>query len=163
MAQSVTTPCDPRDSSRQGPLSVHGILQAGILEWVAMPSSKGSSQPRDWTCIFCVSCTGRQFFITVPPGKLQYGPFASAANTQFCCCTMKAASNKCTQMHMAVFQRLLFTQTGSQPLGPCQPLPYSMELLVIFPPSRRKSPPENWLNSQPTEKKIKGWGWYCSG
>ena len=29
-------------------LSVHGILQARILEWVAMPSSRGSSQPRDW-------------------------------------------------------------------------------------------------------------------
>ena len=33
-----------------------GILQAGILEWVAMPSSRGSSQPGDWTH---VSCTGR--------------------------------------------------------------------------------------------------------
>ena len=35
----------------QGPpgSSVHGIIQAGILEWVAMPSSRGSSQPRDWT------------------------------------------------------------------------------------------------------------------
>jgi len=31
--------------------SVHGILQARILEWVAMPSSRGSSWPRDWTCI----------------------------------------------------------------------------------------------------------------
>ena len=29
--------------------SVHGILQARILEWIAMPSSRGSSQPRDWT------------------------------------------------------------------------------------------------------------------
>ena len=29
--------------------SVRGILQARILEWVAMPSSRGSSQPRDWT------------------------------------------------------------------------------------------------------------------
>ena len=34
--------------------SVHGILQARILEWVAMPSSKGSSQPRDRTCISCI-------------------------------------------------------------------------------------------------------------
>ena len=31
--------------------SVHGILQAKILEWVAMPFSKVSSQPRDQTCI----------------------------------------------------------------------------------------------------------------
>ena len=40
--------------------SVHGILQARILEWVAMPSSRGSSQPRDWTWISCIA--GR-FFI----------------------------------------------------------------------------------------------------
>ena len=37
--------------------SVHGILQARILEWVAISSSRGSSQPRDSTC---VSCIGRQ-------------------------------------------------------------------------------------------------------
>ena len=40
--------------------SVHGILQERILEWVAMPSSRGSSRPRDWTCVSCVSCTGTQ-------------------------------------------------------------------------------------------------------
>ena len=39
--------------------SVRGILQARILEWVAMPSSRGSSQPRDRTCIFYVSYIGR--------------------------------------------------------------------------------------------------------
>ena len=37
--------------------SVHGILQARILEWIAISSSRGSSQPRDWTCVFCI---GRQ-------------------------------------------------------------------------------------------------------
>ena len=36
-----------------------GILQARILEWVAMPSSRGSSPPRDQTCVSCVSCIGR--------------------------------------------------------------------------------------------------------
>ena len=41
--------------ARQAPLSM-GILQARILEWVAMPSSRGSSQPRDWTHISYVSC-----------------------------------------------------------------------------------------------------------
>ena len=35
------------------------ILQARILEWVAMPSSKGSSQPGDQTCVSYVSCSGR--------------------------------------------------------------------------------------------------------
>ena len=39
--------------------SIHGILQAGRLEWVAILFSKGSSWPRDWTC---VSCTAGRFF-----------------------------------------------------------------------------------------------------
>ena len=38
--------------------SVHGILQARILEWVAMPSSRGSSRLRNWTHISDVSCIG---------------------------------------------------------------------------------------------------------
>ena len=38
----------PWTVAHQAPLSL-GILQARILEWVAMPSSRGSSQPRDWT------------------------------------------------------------------------------------------------------------------
>ena len=45
---------------------VHGILQARILEWVPMPSSRGSAQPRDWTCI---SCFAGRCFTTEPPGK----------------------------------------------------------------------------------------------
>ena len=44
--------------------SVHGTLQARVLEWVAMPSSRRSSQPRDWTCISGVSCTADRFFTT---------------------------------------------------------------------------------------------------
>ena len=32
-----------------------GILQARILEWVAMPSSRGSSQPQDWTQVSCIA------------------------------------------------------------------------------------------------------------
>ena len=44
--QSCPALCDPMDCSLTGS-SVHGILQARILEWVAMPFSRGSSQPRD--------------------------------------------------------------------------------------------------------------------
>ena len=44
VAQSCPTLCDPIDCSPPGS-SVHGILQARILEWVAMPSSKVSSNP----------------------------------------------------------------------------------------------------------------------
>ena len=43
--------CDRIDCSRQGPLSM-GILQAKILKWVAMPYSRGSSQPRDQTQVY---------------------------------------------------------------------------------------------------------------
>ena len=44
------TLCYPRDGSSPGS-SVHGILQARILEWGAMPSARGSFQPRDQTHI----------------------------------------------------------------------------------------------------------------
>ena len=48
VAQLCPTLCNPMDCSLPGS-SVHGILQAGILEWVAIPFSRGSSQPRDRT------------------------------------------------------------------------------------------------------------------
>ena len=48
MCSVMSDSCDPLDCSPPGS-SVHGILQARILEWVAMPSSRGSSQPRDGT------------------------------------------------------------------------------------------------------------------
>ena len=48
--------CNSMDCSLPGS-SVHGILQARILEWVAISFSRGSSWPRDQTC---VSCIGRQ-------------------------------------------------------------------------------------------------------
>ena len=57
--QSCLTLCDPMDCSPPGS-SVYGILQASILKWVAMPSSRGFSQPRDRTRISYVSCIGSQ-------------------------------------------------------------------------------------------------------
>ena len=63
--QSCLTLWDPMDYSPPGS-SVHGILQAGILEWVAISYSRGSSQPRGQTC---VSCMGRQILYHEPLGK----------------------------------------------------------------------------------------------
>ena len=76
--------CNPMRCSPPGS-SVHGILQARILGWIAMPSSKGSSWPRDRTQVSHVSCIGRRipgpgikpvspalagrFLTTRPPGK----------------------------------------------------------------------------------------------
>ena len=48
VAQSCPTLCNPMDCSPPDS-SVHGILQARILEWVAIPFSRRSSWPRDWT------------------------------------------------------------------------------------------------------------------
>ena len=57
--QPCPTLSNPMDCSPPAS-SVHGILQAKILEWVAMASSRGSSQSRDWTRISYISCFGRQ-------------------------------------------------------------------------------------------------------
>ena len=56
VAQSNLTLSDPMDCSPPGS-SVHGILQARILEWVAIPFSRGSSWLRDWTWVSCIAAT----------------------------------------------------------------------------------------------------------
>ena len=63
--QLCPTLCNPKDCSPPGSY-VQEILQARILEWVAMPCSRGSSLPRDWTQ---VSCIAGRFFTAEPPGK----------------------------------------------------------------------------------------------
>ena len=65
--QLCPTLCDSMDCSPPGSF-VHGILQARTLEWAAMPSSRGSSQPRDRThisyllhwhqALYCQRCLG---------------------------------------------------------------------------------------------------------
>ena len=57
--QSCLTLCGPPASS------AHGILQARMLEWIAIPFSRGSSWPRDGTPVSCIA--GR--FFAEPPGK----------------------------------------------------------------------------------------------
>ena len=67
--------CNPVDCSPPGS-SVHGVLQERILEWVAISSSRGSSQSRDQTLVSCLSCIGRWIFffflMTEPPRKQSY-------------------------------------------------------------------------------------------
>ena len=67
VAQSCLTLCNPLDFSPPDS-SVLGILQAGMLEWVAMPSSRGSSQPMERTQ---VSCTPGRFFTIWATKKAQ--------------------------------------------------------------------------------------------
>ena len=71
MSDSSVTPldCPPPGSS------VHGISQARILDWIAISFSRGSSQPRDWTCI---SCIGRQvLYHWATREKLRFTSFLS--------------------------------------------------------------------------------------
>ena len=57
--------------------SAHGILQARVLEWVAILFSRRSSQPRHQTHISCISCFAGRFFTTKPLGKPTYGALHS--------------------------------------------------------------------------------------
>ena len=68
-AQLCSTFCNPLDCNPPGS-SVHGISQASILEWLVISSSKGSSWPRNRTCVSYVFCIADGFFTTEPPGKL---------------------------------------------------------------------------------------------
>ena len=68
--QSCLTLCDPMDCSPPGS-SAHGILQARILEWVAVPFSRGSSRPKVGTQVYCIA---GGFFTSEPPGKPHHLP-----------------------------------------------------------------------------------------
>ena len=58
--QSCLTLCNPMNYAPPD-FSVHGILQARILEWIAIPFSRGSSQPRDRILVSCIA--GRFFTV----------------------------------------------------------------------------------------------------
>ena len=60
LTESCLTLCDPMDCSLPGS-PVHGILQAQILEWVAIPCSRGSPRPKHWPRVSCIA--GR--FLTI--------------------------------------------------------------------------------------------------
>ena len=70
-AQPCPTLCDPMDRSPPGS-SVHAILQARILGWVASSSSRGSSQPGNGNCISCVSFFGRGILYHWATWEAQY-------------------------------------------------------------------------------------------
>ena len=63
VAQLCPTICDPMDCSLPGS-SLHGILQARVLEWVAISFSRGSSQPRDRIWVSCIPGRGFNLWAT---------------------------------------------------------------------------------------------------
>ena len=111
--------CNPMDYSPPGS-SVHGILQARIQEWVAMPSSKGSSWPRNQTSISYITWIGRWVFFVclfgwlvffffflplVPPGK-------QACNRK----NSKTASEFLSQSASSIREELCNSEQGSSSL-----------------------------------------------
>ena len=68
VAQLCLTLCDPMNCSPPGS-SVHGILPARTLEWLAIPFSKGSSQPRDQTQVSCIVGDWNTFLTVQNPGR----------------------------------------------------------------------------------------------
>ena len=71
VAQLCLTLCDSMNCSPPGS-SVHGILQARILEWVAMPSSRESSQPRVRIHIFATPALKADSLLLSHQGSLTY-------------------------------------------------------------------------------------------
>ena len=67
--QLCPTLCSPMDHSSPGS-SVHGVLQARILEWIVISYSRGSSWSRNWTHLSYVSCRQAGSLPLAPPGKL---------------------------------------------------------------------------------------------
>ena len=75
VAQSCSTLCDPVDCSPPGS-SIHGILQARILEWVAIPFSRGSSRPMNPSLYIA----GRFFTIWATTEAVLHGHLAASQN-----------------------------------------------------------------------------------
>ena len=73
--------CDPMDCSSPGS-SIHRILQARILVWVAISSSRGSSWPRTKPASFVSPVLAGRFFTSEPPGKPRQSQMSSWGNTK---------------------------------------------------------------------------------
>ena len=80
VSQSCRTLCNPMDCSPPGS-SVHGILQARVLEWVAIPFSKGSSQPSNQTQVSCIAGGFFTFCSREALGGVPLFPYLAVINT----------------------------------------------------------------------------------
>ena len=110
VTQSCPTLHDPMDCSPPGS-SVHAILQARILEWVAIPFSRGSSWHRDRTLVSCIS--GRFFTVWVTREALFYKQTSLSFFCLFltaqglCCCSRLFLVAESGGYSLAAVQRLL--------------------------------------------------------
>ena len=94
---SRPTLCDPVDCSLPGS-SIHGILQARILERVAISFSRGSSWPRDWTWVSGIA--GRRFTLWATREALKFWAKGHCECTRinYCCSVAKLCPTLCDPM-----------------------------------------------------------------
>ena len=124
----IPTLCDTRDRSPPGS-SVHGILQVRIPEWVAVPFSRGSSWPSEWTRVFCIA----GLFFTTSATEV----FLSLLNLYAHCQT----SWTVIQMGM-ILLTILWNSVHSDSLGNCLKRSYLTGALTKLFEKALKS--ENW-------------------
>ena len=128
VAKSCLTLCDLMDCS-QPCSSVHGIFPGRLLEWVAISSSKGSSQPRGLTSISKSPALQGDSFTTEPPGKPQIIKLTELCNLNMCSffhqlCLKKPVLISCERIisldQIYVFKystKLHFNKRKSCPIG----------------------------------------------
>ena len=104
--------------------SVHGILQARILEWVAMPSSTGSSWPRDWTSISKSTCIGRRvlYHSATWEGFIIHSGFSQALHKKGSHASVQRCTGSFSTESTLIPKNIIFNQIifWSFPLSPHQ-------------------------------------------
>ena len=117
VAQSCPTFCDPMDCHPPGS-SVHGISQASILEWIAIPFFRGSSHPRNQSQVSCVA--GRFFIWATREAQIQSPiPLPCSSTRETSAHTSLSFSWQCTARVSAPWSSLLpiLPSSGWCPVG----------------------------------------------
>ena len=130
--QSGPALCNPMDCSPPGS-SAHGILQARIPEWVAMPPSRGSSQPRDHTWVPCGSCIASRFFTAETAGKPlhKYESESEVAQSCLTLCDPVDCSLPGFSVHGILQARILEWFTISFPRGSSRPRDRTQVSIIV--------------------------------
>ena len=95
----------PMDCSLPGS-SVHAIFQARRPEWLTISFSRGSSWLRDWTCVSCISCIGRQILYHSVTREASVGLITEFRNIFW---ISHSASNKSTRAKYSNHKFILWT------------------------------------------------------
>ena len=121
----VLTLCDPTDCSPPGS-SDQGILQARILEWVVISSSRGSFQARDRTRISCISCTAGGFFTHWAIRKAQIMMCQSRVISCDTCTTLMGNLERSSREYIHVRVQRVYWKTL------CLPVNFAVNLKLLY-------------------------------